>query len=259
MPKLMKYEFRKNRGLLLIFGIGLVGIELFYLYALFLAKDMAEQKTAMGVSLLFVYSIVCFFTVFLLTVLNYSRELGSKSSYLIFMTPNSSYAIILSKMLYSLILGIVTAALLLILGIIDYNLLHTKFPDLETFRELLSVFLENANIPVHEILMNVIAGIISFLASFFASVSVCYLAITLGATFLYNFGPKLKGFLCFLLVLALLIASSKISSLLPVLYKTPATMWQSIITYLPATIFNIVLIIVCVFACGKLLDKKVSL
>ena len=259
MLKLMKYEFRKNRGLLLVFAIGLVGLELFYLYGLFLAGENAEEKTALGASLLFFYTIVCFFTVFLLTVLNYSRELGTKSSYLIFMTPNSSYAIILSKLVYSLILGLCTAALLLILGVIDFNLLHTKFPDLETFRELLAVFLENANVPVHEIWLNVIAGIISFLAAFFASVSVCYLAITLGATFLYNFGPKLKGFLCFLLVLAMLIGSSKISSLLPVLYKTPATMWQSIITHLPATIFEVVLIIVCVLLCGHLLDKKVSL
>ena len=259
MLKLMKYEFRKNRGLLLIFGIGLVGLELFFLYGLFLARENSQEKTAVGASLLFFYTVVCFFTVFLLTVLNYSRELGTKSSYLIFMTPNSSYAIILSKLVYSLILGLCTAALLLILGIIDINLLHTKFPDLESFRELLAVFLENSNIPIHEIWLNIIAGIVSFLASFFASVSVCYLAITLGATFLYNLGPKLKGFLCFLLVLALLIASSKISSLLPVLYKTPATMWQSVITHLPATIFDIVLIVLCVFVCGRLLDKKVSL
>ena len=259
MLKLMKYEFKKNRGLLAIFGIGLVLLELFYLYSLLTMKNNNNTWVILSASLLFMFVVVCFFTVFILAILNYSRELNAKSSYLVFMTPHSSYTIIISKLVYTLLLGVAAAALLGILGVLDINLLHWKVPDVESFRQLLSAFFESMNIPVNEILLSLVTGLVTFLISFFSTVTVSYLAVTLSATFLYNVGPKLKGFLSFALFIVLLLIVSKVDSVLPVLNKNPQTPLEAVFAAAPATAFNLVMIIACVLVCGYLLEKKVSL
>ena len=76
MLKLMKYEFRKNRTALLVIGSGLLLLQLYYMFGCF-----TESDTHLGASaaLLILWSVVCFFTVFILAVTNYSRELNSKS------------------------------------------------------------------------------------------------------------------------------------------------------------------------------------
>ncbi len=259
MLKLMKYEFKKNSGLLAIFGIGLVLLELFYLYSLLTMKGDNNTWVILSASLLFIFVIVCFFTVFILAILNYSRELNSKSSYLVFMTPNSSYSVIISKLVYTLLLGVAAAALLFLLGVIDLNLLHWKVPDVETFRQLMSAFFESMDIPVNEILLSLVTALVTFLISFFSTVTVSYLAVTLSATFLYNFSPKIKGFLSFALFIVLNLLVSKVVSVLPLLNKNPQTPLEAITAAAPATAFNLIMIIVCVFVCGYLLEKKVSL
>ena len=257
MLNLIKYEFRKNRMVLMIIGGGLLLLQLFYMFQIFTYKEEEEFWLPISIALLSVYAVVCFFTIFILAVSNYNKELKSKSSYLIFMTPNSSYTIIFSKMLSTLFLGIATAVIITILAVSDINMLHIAIPEAESFADMLRHILENLEIPIDEILLSALSVLMVFLVYFFAIVSVVYLSVTLSATFLQN--SKLKGILSVALFLALTYGLGCIENLLPRLYTSPANALQAIVSVLPATMFNLVVMVICIFVCGKLLEKKVSL
>ena len=215
MLNLIKYEFRKNRMVLMIIGGGLLLLQLFYMFQIFTYKEEEEFWLPMSISFLSIYALVCFFTIFILAVSNYDKELKSKSSYLIFMTPNSS------------------------------------------FTDMLRYILESLEIPVDKILLGALSALMIFLVYFFAIVSVVYLSITLSATFLQN--SKLKGILSVALFLALTYGMGRVENLLPRLYQTPENALQAILSVLPAALFNLVVMVICIFVCGKLLEKKVSL
>ena len=257
MLNLIKYEFRKNRMVLMIIGGGLLLLQLFYMFQIFTYKEEEEFWLPMSISFLSIYALVCFFTIFILAVSNYDKELKSKSSYLIFMTPNSSYTIIFSKMLSTLFLGIVTAVIITILAVSDINMLHIAIPEAESFTDMLRYILESLEIPVDKILLGALSPLMIFLVYFFAIVSVVYLSITLSATFLQN--SKLKGILSVALFLALTYGMGRVENLLPRLYQTPENALQAILSVLPAALFNLVVMVICIFVCGKLLEKKVSL
>lgn len=254
MLKLMKYEFRKNRNVLLVIGGGLLLLQLYYMLSC-LAEDDGHI-TAAG-SLLILWSMVCFFTVFVLAVTNYSKELNSKSSYLIFMTPNTSFTIIFSKMLTILLMGIAIAVLFCFLTVLDLNLLHMAMPEVEDFMTLMNQFLEGLNIHVGEALLSALSGVLLFLVDFFSIVSVAYLAITLSATFLQN--SRLKAPISVVVFLAATYLINRVANLLPLLYEQPQTILESFLAILPVTLFNLVILVLCVFLSGKLLDQKVSL
>ena len=256
MLNLIKYEFRKNRTVLLVISGGLLLLQLYYMFNAFTFKGN-EDKLAFSAAFLILYSVICFFAVFILAVANYSRELNSKSSYLIFMTPNSSYTIIFSKMLSTLFLGIAIAAVFVLLCILDMNLYHMAVPEANDFATAIRHMLESMGIPVGEILLNALSGILTFLVDFFAVVSIVYLSVTLSATFLQN--SKLKGILSVALFLLLTYVLSRITDLLPLLYDPPRNTTEALLSVLPATIFNLAVLVVCIFVSGRLLEKRVSL
>ena len=239
MLKLTKYELRKN-----LLGIGIVAGIIFVLQALFIFFCLTENLnyTSLFGGLLIIAASVSYFIVFIFGVVTYYRELSSKSSYLIFMTPNSSLSIITSKLLYTLIIGIGISAIFIGFGVLDIFMMAGVFGDLA---DALKNFSE------------MLAGIISFLIAFFFLISLAYFAITLSSTALQN--NKIKGFISVILFCVLAYATIKISSLLPELYKNPDSLSQALMSSLPATIFQLLMVVACTFGSAVLLDKKVSL
>ena len=120
MLKLTKYEFRKNRTIFIIFAIGLILLQIYFMVSTYSGDD---EHTIISSMMLFMYSMVCYFSVFMLAISSYSKELNSKSSYLIFMTPNSALKIILSKMLTILIIGLILLVLICVLGYFDISMI----------------------------------------------------------------------------------------------------------------------------------------
>ena len=242
MLKLTKYELRKN-----LLGIGIVAGIICVLQALFMFFCLTENLnyTSLFGGLLIIATSVSYFIVFIFGVVTYYRELSSKSSYLIFMTPNSSLSIITSKLLYTLIIGIGISAIFIGFGDLA--------DALKNFSEMLKIM----GIDVVNIIINIVAGIISFLITFFFLISLAYFAITLSSTALQN--KKIKGFISVVLFCVLAYATIKISSLLPELYKNPDSLSQALMSSLPATIFQLLMVVACTFGSAVLLDKKVSL
>lgn len=254
MFKLMKYEFRKKRNILLIIGGGFLLLQLWYLVTFF-QKD--PEKMMVSSIFLILFSVVCFFTVFILAISNYYKELNSKSSYLIFMTPNNSYSIIFSKMLSILCMGILIAVLIVLLALLDIRLYYQAVPTAESFSDMLKETLRSLGVPVNELFITAVSGIFTFLIEFFAMVSVGYLAVTLSLTFLQN--SKLRGVLSAALFLLINYAITKITALLPLTNENPASLGEALLSLWPATLFQLAVLILCIFVSGKLLEKKVSL
>jgi ABC-2 type transport system permease protein len=251
MLKLTKYELRKN-----LLGIGIVAGIICVLQALFMFFCLTENLnyTSLFGGLLIIAASVSYFIVFIFGVVTYYRELSSKSSYLIFMTPNSSLSIITSKLLYTLIIGIGISAIFIGFGVLDIFMMAGDLADaLKNFSEMLKIM----GIDVVNIIINIVAGIISFLIAFFFLISLAYFAITLSSTALQN--KKIKGFISVVLFCVLAYATIKISSLLPELYKNPDSLSQALMSSLPATIFQLLMVVACTFGSAVLLDKKVSL
>lgn len=254
MLKLTKYEFRKNRTLFIIFGIGLLLFQIYFMISTYSGND---EHTIISSTLLFTYLMVCYFSVFMLAISSYSKELNSKSSYLIFMTPNSALKIIFSKMFTILIIGIVLLILVCTLGYFDISMIFEAYPNVGTIAEFLDEMMSMFGINTNELIISIFTSVLEFIISFFSIVTLAYFSITLSATLLQN--NKLKGFVSFVIFIVLSYLISFFSNMIPYLYSDPENVLYVLISTLPVTIFNMVIMIASIIGCSILLEKKVSL
>ena len=253
MFKLTKYEFRKIRNFLIVMAAIFVLLE-----AYFLISSVCKNIDHMLLSSVFLsfYGIISFFVVYFFAITNYYRELNSKSSYLIFMTPNSSLNIIFSKLLSVLIVGITAMAILILFAFLDVKVISHLFPEqMDQFHFSINM-LKGFGINVTGAILGAITTFVDFLIGFFSEITLIYLAITLSMTLLQN--RKFKGLVSFLLFLLLSFAIGSVYDLIPQLYTEPANITEAILTSLPGMFFNLIVMIGCIFGCSKLLDKTVS-
>ena len=103
MFKLTKYELRKTRATLVIAAVCFAILELAYIIGLALHKENLAGGSA---SFLILFACFSYFFFLVLAIMNYSKEMNSKSSYLIFMTPNTPLSILSAKMLMILLVGL---------------------------------------------------------------------------------------------------------------------------------------------------------
>lgn len=254
MLKLTKYEFRKNRTFFIIFGIGLVLLQAYFMVS---TSSRDEEHTIMSSMLLFMYLMICYFSVFMFAISSYSKELNAKSSYLIFMTPNSALKIIFSKMLAILIVGLVLLVLVCTLGYFDITMIFDAYPNVGSIAEFLDEMMLVLGINSNELIISIFMAVLQFIISFFSIVTLAYLAITLSATLLQN--NKLKGFVSFVIFIVLSYLIGFFSDMLPHLYSDPENILYAFISTLPLTIFNVVIMAASIVGCSVLLEKKVSL
>ena len=254
MLKLIKYELRKN-----VLSIGIVAGIICALQALFMGFCIAKNAnyTAVFMVLLVIAASFSYFVVFIFGVVSYNKELGSKSSYLIFMTPNSSLSIIISKLLYTLIIGIGIAAIFIGFGALDIYMFCVNFGEYADMIKLYKEVFEALGFNISQIIINLIGMIISFLISFFFIITLSYFSITLSSTALQN--KRIKGFISVVVFCLLSFVTMKIANLIPEIYSNPVTFSEELIASLPSNIFQLLVSVGCVFGSAVLLDKKVSL
>ncbi len=255
MLKLIKYEFRKNLYGMAAMGGIILAAQLYFMYASFIAED--RNKAFAGSWFLVMAALVCFFMVFIMGVVTYSRELSSKTSYLVFMTPNSAIKIIGSKLLYTFLNGAIVLAVLIILGMIDWKVLadmwEQEFSMLEAIADMMSML----GVDTVHILYSMLAMILKFLVNFFMAVTLAYMSVTATATVLQN--KKIKGLISVVLYIAMLVGIGKIGELLPRLYEYPESFTQVVVSDLPCTMLFLIIIVGAVVATAQLLEKHVSL
>lgn len=255
MLNLLKYELKKNKAVLITLAFLVFGLEGYYLVSF--AMDKLEH---MGIasSFLALVSIISFVIVFILGITNYQRELCSKTSYMVFMTPNSSLKIIGSKLCYVLLLGIATAIVLGGLAVLDLGLLGTLVDEQYHIFDLIKMLAEQLGINLSMMMGYSIIRLIYFILSVLSVVTVAYLAITLSATLLYN--SRFRGIISVVFFILLMMAVTYINNhIIADDLVVEMELYDIFINSIPGIVYNAAVMIGCMFGCSFLIDRQISL
>ena len=203
MLKLMKYEFRKTWiTKVILLGIT-AALEALFLFGLYADK---EETLGLSIMLLTFLAIGGILVIGLESVITLHRDMNTRQSYMLFMTPNSSYSILGAKVLEGGLSILITGAFFFALGALDITLLFAKNGELNQMWEMIQDFLSHftlsngASLPT---LDGVTLGMIAFqlLTGWIEIVTTAYLAVVVSSALLN--GKKFNGVLSFLLFLAL--------------------------------------------------------
>ena len=179
MLKLVKYEFRKAQSAFLAL-LGLTAaLEIYYLLSLRLEE---ESHMVISMMLLMLCSFAVAIFVFVRGVTSYSGELKNRSSYLIFLTPNSTLKIVASKFLYTFVNGLLFALLFAVLAGVDFLLAMQHFNEYESFLHGLKTMLNLYGVYVDQILYGVLFVLAYAFLSILSTIAVAYFSITIGHT-----------------------------------------------------------------------------
>lgn len=252
MLKLIKYEYRRNiSGILVMLGL-ILAAQGYFLWGV---AKMSMEHVTVAASLLMTLTGVAVSVVLLYSVSLYSKELNAKTSYLTFMTPNSSAKILGAKLLATLLLGLAYAALLGGCLVWDFTTMRRLFPEIQFVQAMLDALLIQANTNLSELLVVISSFAVDFLVNFYATVVIAYLAITISATALQN--KRFKGLLSLILFLGIMAAMIYLLNLLPRGYYS--TMEEMMLNTLPGTLVSLAFAVAAFLLSARLLTKRVSL
>ena len=210
--KLMKYEFRKMRTMLLILLGGVVVLQ-----AAFMVGDMIDDDRVVSVSvtLLTLLAFVVYFYIMVAGFLSYSRELSDKTGYMAFMTPVSSVKLIGSKLLFTGLTAIAVTALFAGAAWYDYTLLFKRLnlgeDALQQADIAFSMFSRSVSSEAFTLTELILQGAFILgrvMIDLLLFMCTAYLSITLGSTLL----QAQKGFWRGVVTLAIFIALSFITN-----------------------------------------------
>ena len=201
MLKLMKYEFRKTWiTKLILLGVTAVA-EIAFLIGLYV-----ERETTLGVSvmLLMFLALGGILMIGLYSVMTLHRDMNTKQSYMLFMTPNSRYSILGAKVLECGLSILIGGAFYFALGTLDLTLLFAKSGELNRLWSAIQDFLSRLTFANHQLLIDM-EGMASFvfclLAGWILTVVTAYFAVVISAALLN--GKRFNGLLSFVLFLIL--------------------------------------------------------
>ena len=203
MLKLMKYEFRKTMFTkLILLGITAVA-EAAFLISLYTNK---EGSLAASIGILTLLAIGGVLVIGLQSVLTLHHDMNTRQSYMLFMTPNSSYRILGAKVLECGLSILLTGAFYFALGALDISLLFAKEGMLsqlwDTIQEMLkSITFANGQSIISLDMKGMAVLVFSMLSGWINTVTTAYLAVTVSAALLN--GKRFNGLVSFVLFLAL--------------------------------------------------------
>lgn len=201
MLKLMKYEFRRMRNVLLILLGALAVLE-----AGFLIGDATENYTLLGIcQVLMIFLVFAVYLYMLISgISGYSRDLNDKTGYMTFMTPVSPGGIVAAKLIYTILSALALTALFGLATWIDAKRLLARMSvNPEDVRMLSRMFMLENGMTASQVLLNIAAAAVNVALQLLTVMCTAYLAITLSATLMRNQRGFLKGLVSVLLFLAL--------------------------------------------------------
>lgn len=199
----MKYEFKKQAFSKIIILVLAGLLELFFAYGM-----IVDNQERIGVSIA-LFMVLAFGSILFISfecIITYSNDLKTKCSYMLFMTPHSSYSIIGAKALSTIVQILFAGAIFIAIGFLDFTLIVAKYADLSQMLDYLSQMFQ-IQIDYTDVLI-VIAAVLS---GWICTILLAFFSITLSTTFLAN--KKGKGFVSFLIFLVLNYGISKVITL----------------------------------------------
>lgn len=246
MFKLMKYEIKKQMLSKIIILITLGILQCGFAYGI-LADS--EKTIAIFVGLFVFVAIAATVFVSFESILTFSNDLKTKQSYMLFLTPNSTYSIVGAKVLSAI-------AQILLTGVAFAAIIIGNIIFLTVRYDSLGNLMKSVNQLINELLgsnidLGYIIAVLIFLAlNWLSVVIIAMLSITLSSTFLAN--NKFKGFVSVAIFFGLNFILTKIYELLI------PTITFTINDFIITDIAILVVIVISYFATSFMLDKKVS-
>ena len=138
MGKLIKYEFRKTRTTkLVIIGLSLL-FEMVFLLGILTDR---EELIGCGIGTLSVCGAIGLFYIGIESVIVLHNDLKTKQSYMLFLTPKTSYEIMGAKTIENGIAIIAAYIYFALLAVLDVFIITSHYGELEKFLEEIKMFL----------------------------------------------------------------------------------------------------------------------
>ena len=209
MGTLIKYEFKKSwkmKAMVLCFT---AFFELVFLYG---AIRLNDDALVIGITGLVFTTICGLFLIGVYSMHVLSKDINTKQSYMLFMTPNNSYKILGSKVIENCGSVLVSGLFYILLAIFDLMFLAVRDDEVNVVLDMLSVAVSGSTgkFDYTTFAMVMLDSVLSWVYV----ICVGYFAIVLCATFLK--GNKLNGFLSFV---AFLLINILVNNLHSMLYK----------------------------------------
>lgn len=198
MLKLMKYEIRKTWFTKLILLAATLVAEVIFLFGVFAEKD---TPISIGVLLLTFLAIGGIMVIGLESILTLHRDMNTKQSYMLFMTPNSCYRILGAKVLENGISILAAGAFYFALGMLDITLMLAKNGELQELWNIFQSLLRAIDTEISITPAGIAAFLFSLLSAWINVVTTAFLADIVSSALLN--GRKYNGVLSFLLFLLL--------------------------------------------------------
>lgn len=247
MFKLVKYELRKQVFSKIIMLVILVLLQIGFIIGLFQEND---NLVATSIGLFSFLSIASVLFVSFESILTFSNDLKTKQSYMLFLTPNSTYKIVGAKVLTTVVTIGLTAAVFVAATLLDFAAVLVKYDEVANAVKYIQEFfglMYEVNIDY----LFIISFIFSFVFELIGILVIGMASITLSATFLSN--SKGKGVVSAVFFFGINFVLSRIEGLL-----LPARTLYSTEPYFINSIWSLGVVIAFFFLTSYMLDKKVS-
>ncbi|MGI6017565.1 MAG: hypothetical protein ACOX8M_01975 [Marvinbryantia sp.] len=250
MLKLMKYEFRKTMFSKMILLVVTAIAELAYLIGVFAKNNEVLGYGSVGLLFCGIFGIIY---IGIESLISFHRDLNTKQSYMLFLTPNSSYKILGAKVIENGLSILIVGACFAGLAALDMTIGMLYIGGVKQFLEVLESF---AHIKITwngEIIRNFLIIFMSMLSSWILAVTSGYLAILLAATVLA--GKRLSGFASFLVYLVITWGLGTVSDRL--LGFLPADS-SSNVMFLTAIVLMLLFSAIMYMVTGWIMERKLS-
>ncbi|MBQ0000895.1 MAG: hypothetical protein KBT01_05080 [Clostridiales bacterium] len=246
MTKLIKYEFKKSMFTKYVLIVATLVAQLVFMFGVLSEKDTSMTWGIVGLVLC---AIVGTSFIGIESILTMHQDLNTKQSYMLFLTPRSTYQILGAKVLQNGLSLLIVGAIFGILAIADFSFMVIKLDGLEELLDFAQMMLKQINMEITITRQEVFLGLFGAISSWMNMITNGYLAIVISATFFA--GRKFSGLISFLIYIVLVIAEGRILSLLPEMATVDATLALMIGV-------NVVMIIVIYFVTGWIMEKKLN-
>ena len=246
MFNLMKYEFRKTAfSKVVILAITVIA-EIAYLAGVF---GKWEKTMAIGITGLAMCALIGIFYIGIESLLVFHKDLNTKQSYMLFLTPKNSYQILGAKVLENGIAIFVTGAFFAVLAAVDMTIGILYIGGVKEFLNVVEQVLHSIQVEIELTPQTVLFPFFAGLASWLMTIVTGYLAIVLSATVLA--GKKFSGLVSFILFMVLTYVSGLLLDHLPVLGSNEANACLMIAS-------SFVIIAIMYALTGWVMEKKLS-
>ena len=254
MGKLIKYEIRKDVSTYISVFALLVCVQLYLVVSL---VTKSEKHVAISSLLFVLIGIAGIGIVMLIGVVSYTRELGSKYSYMTFMLPRTTKQIVGAKYVTLLIVTIVSTAVYCGFLLIDLKLAESIYKEQFDIARMIDNMIKSVTgKSVTDIALGLLATVIGIWINIIVTVSFGYVAVTLSFSLLSGKKGKIPLSLLFFIIIRVI--SFILINRLPT-FDYGSAFLDIVRGAWPSYLVELILIVCSFFGVAKLLEKKVSL